>query len=171
MNNKDLRIRLRLRSRLREKSRLRFRSRLRKFLTSALTLAFFVTLAFLFRLNVTEGKEPGPVRFLGFHAHKYQDFEKKMVSCEVFGEMENLGTRKLRGARVEVDLLDEKGKVVYSEEMELLPRVIVFGNPKGVEQPLKHSEIGIFSMNTKECPEKWLEGRIKFRLIEAITGE
>lgn len=138
-----------------------------------LSLKFFLalTLAFLFTLNVTEAKDPIPVRFLGFHAHKYQDFEKKMVSCEVFGEMENLGTRELRGVRVEIDLLDEKGKVVYSEEMELLPRVIVFGNPKGVEQPLKHSGIGIFSMNTKECPEKWLEGRIKFRLIEAITGE
>ncbi len=119
----------------------------------------------------SEGKEPGPVRFLGFHAHKYQDFEKNMVSCEVFGEMENLGTKELKGVRVEVDLLDEKGKVVYSEEMELRPRVIVFGNPKGLEQPLKHSEIGIFGINTKECPEKWLEGRIRFRFIEAITGE
>ncbi|MBI5746562.1 MAG: hypothetical protein HZA13_06145 [Nitrospirae bacterium] len=94
-----------------------------------------------------------------------------MVSCEVFGEMENLGTKELKGVRVEVDLLDEKGKVVYSEEMELRPRVIVFGNPKGLEQPLKHSEIGIFGINTKECPEKWLEGRIRFRIIEAITGE
>ncbi len=155
MNNKDLRIRLRL------------RSRFRKFLT----LAFFITLTFLFRLTVTEGKEIGPVRFLGFHAHKYQDFEKNMVSCEVFGEMENLGTKELKGVRIEVDLLDEKGKVVYSEETELLPRVIVFGNPKGLERPLKHSEIGIFSMNTRECPEKWLEGRIRFRLIEAITLE
>jgi hypothetical protein len=120
---------------------------------------------------LAQGKDSGPVRFLGFHAHKYQDFEKKMVSCEVFGEMENLGTKELKGVRVEVDLLDEKGKVVYSEETELLPRIIVFGNPKGVERPLKHSEIGIFSMNTKECPEKWLEGRIRFRLIEAIIGE
>ena len=149
MNNNNIRLRLRL------------------------SLKFFLalTLAFLFTLNVTEAKDPIPVRFLGFHAHKYQDFEKKMVSCEVFGEMENLGTRELKGVRVEVDLLDEKGKVVYSEETELLPRVIVFGNPKGVEQPLKHSEIGIFSKNTKECPEKWLEGRIRFRFIEAITGE
>lgn len=149
MNNNNIRLRLRL------------------------SLKFFLalTLAFLFTLNVTEAKDPIPVRFLGFHAHKYQDFEKKMVSCEVFGEMENLGTKELKGVRVEVDLLDEKGKVVYSEEMELRPRVIVFGNPKGVEQPIKHSEIGIFSINTKECPEKWLEGRIRFRFIEAITGE
>lgn len=156
-----------------EETRKRLRSRFRLSLTLASASTFFLalTLAFFFSLNVTEGKDPGPVRFLGFHAHKYQDFEKNMVSCEVFGEMENLGTKELKGVRVEVDLLDEKGKVVYSEETELLPRVIVFGNPKGVEQPLKHSEIGIFSINTKECPEKWLEGRIRYKLIEAVTGE
>ncbi|MEK7871028.1 MAG: hypothetical protein AAB244_01430, partial [Nitrospirota bacterium] len=69
-----------------------------------MSLKFFLalTLAFLFTLNVTEAKDPIPVRFLGFHAHKYQDFEKKMVSCEVFGEMENLGTKELKGVRVEV---------------------------------------------------------------------
>lgn len=153
MNNKNLRLRL------------RSRSSLRFFLTLALTLAFF------FSLNGTEGKEGGIVRFLSFHAHRYQDFEKGGVACEVFGEMENIGAKELRDVRVKVDLLDEKNKVVYSEEMDLLPRVIIFGNPKGVERSLKQSEVGVFSLNIKECPEKWLEGKIKYKFIKATIGE
>lgn len=155
MNNKNLR------AKLKQGSGLRF------FLASTLAL----TLAFFFSLNGTEGKEAGAVRFLSFHAHRYQDFERGGVACEIFGEMENLGAKDLKGARVEVDLLDEKNKIVYSEEMELLPRVIIYGNPKGVERPLKRSEIGVFGLNTKECPPMWLEGKIRYKLIEALTGE
>lgn len=136
-------------------------------------LTFGILFSILIGLPVysAQGKDPGTVRFLGFHAHKYQDFERGMVFCEVFGEMENIGTKELKGVRVGVEFLDEKGKVVHSEEMDMVPRVIVFGNPRGIERPLKNSEIGVFSLNTKECPSSWLEGRIRYKLIKAITGE
>lgn len=146
----------------------RFRLRFRLSLTLTLASAFLLTTVSIYE---TEGKDLSIVKFLSFHAHRYQDFERGSVACEVFGEMENLGTKELRGVQVEVDLLDERSKVVYSEEMELLPRVITFGNPRGVEKPLKQTEVGVFSLNTKECPEKWLEGKIRYKLIEAIRGE
>lgn len=118
-----------------------------------------------------EGKDLNIVKFLGFHAHRYQNFESSAVSCEIFGEMENLGAKDLKGVRVKVDLLDEKNKIVYSEEIELLPRIIIYGNPKGVERPLKRSEVGVFNLDMKECPPMWLEGKIRYKLIDALTEE
>lgn len=134
-------------------------------------LVISMLLSSIFSIGVTEGKDSGTVKFLSFHAHKYQDFEIGSVVCEVFGEMENLEQKEIKAVRVEVDLLDEKNKVVYSEELQLQPRVIVFGNPGGIERSLKPSEIGIFSHKIKECPKEWLEGKIKYRFLEGITGE
>lgn len=136
-----------------------------------LSFAILSVILIALPIYIAHGREGGTVKFLSFHAHRYQDFERGSVACEIFGEMENLGTKELRGVQVEVDLLDEKNKIVYSEDMELLPRVIVYGNPKGVERPLKSSEVGVFELNMKECPSSWLEGRIRYKFIEAITGE
>lgn len=118
-----------------------------------------------------EGGDLKIVKFLSFHAHKYQDFESGTVVCEAFGEIKNLGAKELKGVRVKVDLLDDANKLVSSEEIDLLPRVIALGNPKGMERPLKNSEIGVFSGNIKECPDRWLEGKIRYRVIETVLGE
>lgn len=110
-----------------------------------------------------------PVHLLAMHAHRYQDFQKKQVRCEVFGEIKNLGPQSITQILMHVEFLDRNKKPVYQEQMELALRVIKPGNAKGEQRPVQPQEIGNFIQDTKECPENWQEGRIKFEIKSFTT--
>ena len=105
-----------------------------------------------------------PIKILALHAHRYQDFQRDRLQCEVFGEIQNLSNRLLKGVTVTIEFLDEKGKLVATEEVALIPRVIAPGNARGEARPVRPQEIGHFNQDTTQCPEKWLEGRIRYRI-------
>ncbi|MEK6683407.1 MAG: hypothetical protein AABY46_01965 [Nitrospirota bacterium] len=106
---------------------------------------------------------------LAVHAHRYQDFQRNAVVCEVFGEIKNSGSRPVKSFTLHLEMLDAKGKVLAVEDLTLPLRVIVPGNAKGVLQAVKPDEIGNFIQDTKNCPEQWLEGRIKYQIKDVQT--
>ena len=113
--------------------------------------------------------ETGAVKPLAVHAHRYQDFQRDAVVCEVFGEIRNLGSRPLKSVTIRLEMLDKKGKVVAAEDLTPPLRVIQAGNAKGELRAVRPQEIGNFIQDTKNCPEAWLEGRIKYRITAVQT--
>jgi hypothetical protein len=109
-------------------------------------------------------KESPPVTPLAVHAHRYQDFQRNVIACELFGEIKNTGSRPVKSFTLHLEMLDVKGKVLADEDLTLPLRVIVPGNAKGELRAVKPNEIGNFIQDTKNCPEQWLEGRIKYHI-------
>ena len=105
-----------------------------------------------------------PIKILALHAHRYQDQQVDRIRCEVFGEIQNLSSRLLKSVTVTIEFLDEKGRLIATEEGMLAFRVIAPGNARGEMRPLRSQEIGHFNQNITQCPEKWLEGRIRYRI-------
>ena len=114
-------------------------------------------------------EENPPVTPLAVHAHRYQDFQRNAVVCEVFGEIKNSGSRPVKSFTLHLEMLDAKGKVLANEDLTLPLRVIVPGNAKGELRAVKPNEIGNFIQDTKNCPEQWLEGRIKYQIKDVQT--
>lgn len=114
-------------------------------------------------------KESPPVTPLAVHAHRYQDFQRNTVACEVFGEIKNTGSRPVRSFTLHLEMLDAKGKVLAVEDLTLPLRVIVPGNAKGELRAVKPNEIGNFIQDTNNCPEQWMEGRIKYSIKSVQT--
>ena len=106
----------------------------------------------------------GQVKILALHAHRYQDQQVDRIRCEVFGEIQNLSSRLLKSVTVTIEFLDEKGRLIATEEGMLAFRVIAPGNARGEMRPLRSQEIGHFNQDTTQCPEKWLEGRIRYKI-------
>ncbi len=117
----------------------------------------------------TPEKEHPPVSPLAVHAHRYQDFQRNAVACELFGEIKNTGSRPVTSFTLHLEMLDAKGKVLTNEDLMLALRVIVPGNAKGELRAVKPNEIGNFIQDTQNCPEQWLEGRIKYRIKSVQT--
>ncbi len=114
-------------------------------------------------------KKGRPVTPLAVHAHRYQDFQRNVVACEVFGEIKNTGDRPVISFTLHLEMLDAKGNVLTKEDLSLALRVIVPGNAKGELRAVKPTEIGNFIQQTQNCPEKWLEGRIKHNITAVQT--
>lgn len=106
------------------------------------------------------------IEITAFHSQRYEDFSQGRVRCEVFGEIKNAGTRDLKGVTVSVEFLDEKGKSLGSEEDVLVLRVIAPREPVGVARPVKPGEYGNFNQDTVKCPDQWLEGRIRYKVVK-----
>jgi len=111
-----------------------------------------------------------PITPLAVHAHRYQDFQRNRVVCEVFGEIKNMGSQPVKSFTLHLEMLDSKGKRLTQEDLTLPLRVIVPGNAKGEPRPVNPQEIGNFIQDTENCPDKWLEGRIQYR-IKAVQTE
>ena len=107
---------------------------------------------------------------LAVHAHRYQDFQRNRVVCEVFGEIKNTGSQPVKSFTLHLEMLDSKGKRLTQEDLTLSLRVIVPGNAKGEPRPVNPQEIGNFIQDTENCPDQWLEGRIKYN-IKAVQTE
>jgi hypothetical protein len=105
-----------------------------------------------------------PITPLAVHAHRYQDFQRNAVACEVFGEIKNTGGQPVKSLTLHLEMLDAKGRGVANEDLTLPLRVIVPGNAKGESRAVRPNEIGNFIQDTKNCPEQWLEGRIKYSI-------
>jgi hypothetical protein len=112
----------------------------------------------------TWSQDSSSIRILALHAQRYQDHMRNQSRCEVFGEIKNLSNRPLKGVVIELELLSEKGNIVAKEEVELTFRVIAPRNARGELRPVRPQEIGNFTRDTSRCPEKWLEGRIRYRI-------
>ncbi len=110
-----------------------------------------------------------PVKALAVHAHRYQDFRRGLIVCEVFGEIKNTGDRPIKNFTLHLEMLDRKGKVVGNEELLLELRVIAPGRARGDLRAVKPQEIGNFIADTKNCPDSWLEGRIRYRVLSVQT--
>lgn len=111
-----------------------------------------------------------PIAPLAVHAHRYQDFQRNRVVCEVFGEIKNIGSRPVKSFTLHLEMLDAKGRPLTQEDLTLPIRVIVPGRAKGELRPMNPQEIGNFIQDTKNCPDQWLEGRIKYS-IKAVQTE
>lgn len=111
-----------------------------------------------------------PIIPLAVHAHRYQDFQRNRVICEVFGEIKNTGRQPVKSFTLHLEMLDSKGKRLTQEDLTLPLRVIVPGNAKGELRPVNPQEIGNFIQDTENCPDHWLEGRIQYR-IKAVQTE
>jgi hypothetical protein len=114
--------------------------------------------------------ERRPIVPLAVHAHRYQDFQRNRVICEVFGEIKNTGSQPVKSFTLHLEMLDSKGKRLTQEDLTLPLRVIVPGNAKGEPRPVNPQEIGNFIQDTENCPDQWLEGRIKYS-IKAVQTE
>ena len=104
------------------------------------------------------------LRLLAVHAHRYQNFEQNRAGCEIFGEFQNIGTRKIRSFTLEIKLLDAQGKTVGSEDLVISPLSISRENPKGIVKAIEPKEYGYFNMDTRNCPPEWLEGKFKHQV-------
>ncbi|MBI3609606.1 MAG: hypothetical protein HY204_02755 [Nitrospirae bacterium] len=114
-------------------------------------------------------KESPAITPLAVHAHRYQDFQRGIIACEVFGEIKNTGSRPVKGFTLHLEMLDAKGKVLSNEDLTLTLRVIVPGNAKGEPRAVQPLEIGNFIQEIKACPEQWMEGRIKYQIKQVQT--
>jgi hypothetical protein len=110
-----------------------------------------------------QGADPG-IAIVAFHSQRIQDHAENRIKCEVFGEIRNQSDKNLTGVTVTVDFQDEKGKTVGTEEMVLILRVIETRKPVGEARPVKPGEFGNFSQETVQCPDAWLEGRIRYKV-------
>jgi hypothetical protein len=118
----------------------------------------------LFSRPAEPAKERWPITPLAVHAHRYQDFQRDRVVCEVFGEIKNTGSQPVKGFTLHLEMLDAKGKRLTQEDLALPLRVIVPGNAKGDLRAVNPQEIGNFIQDTENCPDQWMEGRIKFSI-------
>ena len=109
-------------------------------------------------------KERPAITPLAVHAHRYQDFQRDRVVCEVFGEIKNTGSQPVKGFTLHLEMLDAKGKRLTQEDLTLPLRVIVPGNAKGELRAVNPQEIGNFIQDTENCPDQWLEGKIKYNI-------
>jgi hypothetical protein len=132
---------------------------------------FFLAGFFLFLQNpgiaadTKPATEPAaPLKLLAVHAHRYQNFEQDRTRCEIFGEFQNTGTRKIRSFILETKLLDAHDKTVGSEDLVINPLSISREHPKGIEKAIDPKEYGYFNIDTRDCPADWLEGKIKYQL-------
>ena len=115
--------------------------------------------------TVLGADDPQPnIDILAFHAQRYQNHTVNQIRCEVFGEIKNLSNRLLKNITVMIEFLDEKGAVVGKEEARILFRVIAPRNARGELRPVRPQEIGYFNHDTHQCPSKWLEGRIRYKV-------
>ena len=135
----------------------------------ALGIVLMLSIVALSNRSAEPAKEGLTITPLAVHAHRYQDFQRNTVACEVFGEIKNTGSRPVKSFTLHLEMLDAKGKVLTNEDLTLPLRVIVPGNAKGEPRTVKPNEIGNFIQETKNCPEQWLEGRIKYRIKEVQT--
>lgn len=103
------------------------------------------------------------------HAHRYQDFRKNATVCEVFGEVKNTGKKPVKSFTLHLEMLDNKGRAIASEDIELALRVIVPKNARGVLRAVRTNEIGNFIQDTMNCPENWQEGRIRYKITAILT--
>ena len=110
------------------------------------------------------------LKLLAVHAHRYQNFEQNRTRCEIFGEFQNVGNRKIRSFTLEAKLLDAQNKTVGSEELVISPLSISREHPKGIVKAIEPQEYGYFNIDTRECPAQWLEGKIKYQ-IKAVQQE
>ena len=104
------------------------------------------------------------LKLLAVHSHRYQNFEENRIGCEIFGEFQNIGTRKVQGFTLEIKLLDAKNKTVGQEDLDITPLSISRENPKGIAKAIEPKGYGYFNMDTTNCPASWLEGKVKYRL-------
>lgn len=114
-----------------------------------------------------DAKTAGPIaslKLLAVHAHRYQNFEQNRISCEIFGEFQNIGTRKIGSFTLEIKLLDVQNRAVGSEELVITPLSISRENPKGIAKAIEPKEYGYFNMDAGNCPAQWLEGKIKYQM-------
>jgi len=117
-----------------------------------------------------EANPAASLKILAVHAHRYQNFEQNRAGCEIFGEFQNIGTRKIRSFTLEIKLLDAQSRTVGSEELLINPLSISRENPKGIAKAIEPKEYGYFNIDTRNCPAEWLEGKIKHQ-IKAVQSE
>jgi hypothetical protein len=139
-------------------------------ITRCRRVAFLLTgiLLLLPKPGITaDAKTAGPIaslKLLAVHAHRYQNFEQNRISCEIFGEFQNIGTRKIGSFTLEIKLLDVQNRAVGSEELVITPLSISRENPKGIAKAIEPKEYGYFNMDAGNCPAQWLEGKIKYQM-------
>lgn len=103
------------------------------------------------------------------HAHRYQNFQKNKVICEVFGEVKNTGTKAVKSFTLHLEMLDKKGKAAATEDLTLQLRVIEAKNARGKLRAVQPGEFGTFIQDTANCPENWQDGRIRFAITAVQT--
>ena len=65
-------------------------------------------------------RDPKPsIEIVALHAQRYQNHMQRRVRREVFGEIQNLSDRPLKGLVIQVEFLNEKGKVIATEDVTL----------------------------------------------------
>ena len=106
-------------------------------------------------------------KLLSVHAHRYQNFEQNRIGCEVFGEFQNIGTRRILSFTLEIKLLDAQNKTVATEALVIMPLSISREAPRGMVKAIGPKDYGYFSMDTVNCPTQWLEGKIKY-VVKAV---
>jgi hypothetical protein len=131
--------------------------------------AFMLFIVALSNCPADAAKAEVPITPLAVHAHRYQDFRRNLVACEVFGEIKNTGGQPVKSFTLHLEMLNAKGKRIADEDLTLPLRVIVPGNAKGEIRAVRPNEIGNFIQDTKNCPEQWLEGRIKYSIRSVQT--
>ena len=142
--------------------------------SSAETVTALLVLLTLHLLTVTPvvaAPATGPLQIIAMHALRYQDFERAITACQVFGEVKNIGTQSVISFTLSLELLDKDGRVVHKEDLRLRTRVIRPGNAIGDLRPLQPGEFGDVTAETSACPAQWLEGRIRYRLGPVTFGE
>jgi ABC 3 transport family len=144
-----------------------------RLLKTAVLLAGILLL--LPNLNITADargaiRPAASLKLLAVHAHRYQNFEQNRISCEIFGEFQNVGTRKIQSFTLEIELLDEQNRSVATEKLVIMPVSISREAPRGVVKAIEPKDYGYFNMDTVNCPTQWLEGKIKYR-VKAVDLE
>jgi hypothetical protein len=128
-------------------------------------LVFYLTAHYALFPGLLSAQESGPaIKILALHAHRYQDQQVDRIRCEVFGEIKNPSNRPLKSLTVTIEFLDEKGKLIATEDANLALRIVGTGNARGEARPVRPQEIGNFNQDTVNCPDNWLEGRIRYKV-------
>lgn len=104
---------------------------------------------------------------VAFHAQRVQNFEKNRIDCEIFGEVKNKSDRNLKGVTIEMEYQDKDGKVIAKEEIALILKVVARRNARGETRPIKPQEYGNFVQLTRQCPDQWLEGQIRYKIKDS----
>ncbi len=145
----------------------RFLQKKRKVLLTGVFLLSFIGTTGL-SLEAAQS-DPGTLIPWAVHAHRYQDFRKNQTICEIFGEVKNTGSKPVKSFTLHLEMLDKKGQAVGTEDIELALRVVVPKNARGVLRAVRTGEIGNFIQDTKNCPENWQEGRIRYKITATQT--
>lgn len=112
-----------------------------------------------------------PVQVIAVHALRYQDFDRGVAACQVFGEVKNVGLRVIAAVTLSIELLDASGRVVHKETLRFQPRIARPGNAMGDLRPIRPGEFGEISAAPSACPAQWLEGRIRYHLGPVTFSE